>query len=67
MDSKMPFEVSMIKAKEEIIMAVNQISQKYDIPTPLLTMIMEQIVSDGKINAYTTIIGICEVSSPKNE
>ena len=65
MNNSLPIEVGLAKAKVEIIQAINQIGMKYELPSSFTTMLVEQIVSDTKLNTFGTIISNYDISIPK--
>ncbi len=64
-DNGLPIEVGLEKAKREILQAINQIGNSYDLPSSLVLMLVEQIVNDTKLNTYETIITNYDISIPK--
>lgn len=65
-NNSLPFEVGIEKAKHDIIVAINIIGQKYSIPSSILSMILQSIVDESKINTYSTIISNYDITSIKD-
>lgn len=65
MDNTLPFEIRIEKAKYEILHTVNQIGNSYDIPSPILIMLLEQIVEESKLNTYIAITTNYNISIPE--
>lgn len=61
----LPFEVGLEKAKQKIVMAINQVGMEYEIPSALLGILISEIAMENKINHYSTIIGAYDISVPK--
>lgn len=61
----LPIEIGLEKAKREILQAINQIGNSYDLPSSLVLMLVEQIVHDTKLNTYETIVTNYDISLPK--
>jgi len=55
-ESGYPIEVCIEKVKNELVSVSNAIANKYSLPSSLMAMILEQVVSDIKINTFSTII-----------
>ena len=53
---QIPFEIVLEKTKSEIFTSVNAIGQKYEMPSSILLMILEQIVYENKNGSYATLI-----------
>lgn len=65
MDENLPFEIGFEKAKNEITVLVNRVSQKYSIPSSLIAIILADIAKEAKLNTYETIIANYDISLPK--
>lgn len=61
----LPIEIGIEKAKKDILRAINQIGNSYDLPSSIVLMIVEQIAHDTRLNTYETIITTCDISIPE--
>ena len=53
---QIPFEVIVEKTKSDILTSVNAIGQKYEMPSTIMLMVLEQIVNDAKLSSYSALI-----------
>ena len=65
-DTSLPFEVGIEKAKSDLTKAINSIGKEYSIPSSLMTMILESILNESKMNTYSTIISYYDISHPSH-
>ncbi len=54
--NKLPIEISLMRAKREILQAINQIGNSYNLPSSITTMLVDEIVKESSLNTYTTIL-----------
>ena len=53
---QIPFEIIIEKSKGEILTSVNAIGQKYEMPSAVMLMVLEQIVDEAKLSSYSALI-----------
>ena len=63
-DTSLPFEIGIEKAKSDLTKAINSIGKEYSIPSSIMTMILESILNESKLNTYSTIISYYDISHP---
>lgn len=61
----LPIEVGIEKAKSELVMAIGKIGEKYKLPSAIMTMIVDEIACNSKLNTYATVIAYCDLIAPK--
>lgn len=61
----LPIDVSISRAKREILQAINQIGNSYGLPSVITTIIVDQIVKESTLNAYETIIRNYDIEIPE--
>jgi hypothetical protein len=64
MDTSLPIEVGLDKAKREILQTINQIGTNYNIPSSFIVMILQQIVYETRLNTYETITTNYDIKVP---
>ena len=60
----LPIEVGLEKAKVDIVNAVGDIGSKYSLPASWILMILENIVSESKLNTFRNVIVQYDISNP---
>ena len=60
----LPIEVDVEKAKVDIVSAVSDIGRKYSLPSSLMLIILENIVSESKLNALRNVVVQYDISNP---
>jgi hypothetical protein len=63
-NESLPIEVGLEKAKVDIVNAVGDIGSKYSLPASWILMILENIVSESKLNAFRNVIVQYDISNP---
>jgi hypothetical protein len=63
-NESLPIEVGLEKAKVDIVNAVGDIGSKYSLPASWMLMILENIVSESKLNAFRNVIVQYDISKP---
>ena len=61
----LPIEVGVEKAKSELVMTIARIGEKYKLPSAIMTMIVDEIACNSKLNTYATVIAYCDLIAPK--
>lgn len=67
MDQQIPFEVVMDRARRDIVQFIEQVGNRYSIPSAILVIMLEQIVKDSKIAAYENMFNSMNVQNPFTE
>ena len=62
-----PFEASYEAAKQSIISYIGEVSQAYDIPIPLLNILIYEIALESRNASFSAIMGNCEVTYPEQQ
>ena len=60
-----PFEASYEAAKQSIIRYMGEVSHAYDIPIPLLNILIYEIALESRNASFSAIVGGCEVTYPE--
>lgn len=60
----LPFEIGIEKAKSDIVNAIGEIGKRYSIPSSIMTMILQSVVEDSKLNTYSSILAYYDISNP---
>lgn len=63
-NESLPIEVGLEKAKVDIVNAVGDIGSKYSLPASWMLMILENIVSESKLNTFQNVIVKYDFSNP---
>ncbi len=63
--NKLPIEISLMRAKREILQAINQIGNSYNLPSSITTMLVDEIVKESSLNTYTTILSNYNIELPE--
>ena len=50
MSQASPIELDILQTKKEIVESINNIGSLHNLPSVMVIMILEQIISDSKIN-----------------
>ena len=66
-DLSLPFEIGIEKAKSDLSKAIVDIGKKYTIPSSIMTMILQEVISDSKLNTYGTILAYYDITNPTQE
>ena len=60
-----PFEANYESAKQSIIGFLSEVSRAYDLPAPIINILIYEIALESRNNTFSAIIGNCEVSYPE--
>lgn len=60
-----PFEASYEGAKQSIINYMGEISRLYDIPIPLLNILIYEIALESRNASFSAIVGNCDIAYPE--
>ncbi len=63
--NKLPIEISLMRAKREILQAINQIGNSYNLPSSITVMLVDEIVKESSLNTYTTILSNYNIELPE--
>lgn len=66
-DTSLPFEIGIEKAKSDLSKAIIDIGKKYTIPSSIMTLILQEVISDSKLNTYGTILAYYDIANPTQE
>ena len=66
-NENLPIEVGLEKAKVDIVNAVGDIGSKYSLPASWILMILENIVSESKLNTFRNVIVQYDISTPTHD
>ena len=66
-NENLPIEVGLEKAKVDIVNAVGDIGSKYSLPASWILIILENIVSESKLNAFRNVIVQYDISIPTRD
>lgn len=62
-----PFEASYEGAKQSIISFLGEVSRAYDIPIPLLNILIYEIALETRNASFSAIVGGCDISYPEQQ
>lgn len=60
-----PFEASYEAAKQNIIGYMGEVARAYDIPIPLLNILIYEIALESRNASFSAIVGGCDVIYPE--
>lgn len=60
-----PFEAGYEAAKQSVIGFLGEVARAYDLPTPLINLLVYEIALEARNASFSAIIGNCEVSYPE--
>lgn len=60
-----PFEASYEAAKQNIISYMGEVARAYDIPIPLLNILIYEIALESRNASFSAIVGGCDVTYPE--
>lgn len=61
-----PFEASYEAAKQSIIGFMGEVAKAYELPIPLLNILIYEIALESRNASFSAVIGNCDVSYPEN-
>lgn len=64
-DNGLPIEVGFERAKRELLQAINQIGKRYNLPSSLMTLIVQQLITESKLNTFEVIVANYDITLPK--
>lgn len=64
METNLPIEIAVVKAKSDIFRAINSIGQMYQLPSILLSDIVQSIYFESRLSSYESAIAAVDI--PKN-
>jgi len=66
-DQNLPIEVGFERAKADIVVAMKRIGDKHSLPSSLMLMLLENVVTESKLNTYATIVSNCDIIPPTTD
>ena len=64
-NENVPFEASYEAAKQSIISYIGEVSRVFDIPIPILNVLIYEIALESRNATFSTIISNCDVKYPE--
>lgn len=61
-----PFEASYEAAKQSIISYLGEVSRVFDLPIPILNILIYEIALESRNATFASIVGGCEIKYPNN-
>ena len=63
-NQNLPIEVGFERAKADIVIAIKKIGDKHSLPSSLMLILLESVVTESKLNTFATIVSNCDIIPP---
>lgn len=60
-----PFEANYESAKQSVIGFLGEVARAYDLPAPLINILVYEIALEARNASFSAIVGNCEVTYPE--